>query len=404
MQSSDPPLALPDRPSIAVLPFVATGGYEAQAFADSITDHILYTLARLGDLFVSGRNSSFTFKGRSVAPKTIGQTLGVAHLLAGTVDQQDESVVVDARLVDALDGHTLWSERFEGEADAVFGLEGAIVAKTVASVSPGTRFDPTSMRARVSSDVGIYQKFLDAYSNHSGGSAETIRTMLLALTDISEQIPWHPVPLALISQCHANLVLQGWSCDIAADATAGMRHAEAALERIDDDPTVLMLAAYSLAFLGHEHDRALALLDRSLAVNPNSASAHERIGYVRCYVGDPEQAERHFEIAKRQSPLDTTTFRFDMGLGLALAMQGRHEEAVAWLRRAALDTPTWTGTYRLLAASLAHLGRLPEAEQAGRDLLAREPTYRISTGLRHFRPSQGLDILVSGMRQAGIPE
>lgn len=406
MAGLDRRLVMPDRPSIAVLPFASTGsGYEAQAFAESVTDHILYTLACMPALFVTGRDSAFTFKGRTVALRAIGQQLGVAHILSGTADQSDESVSVTARLSETESGRTLWSQDFRGGTETVLAFQSAIIGRVVATMAPGMFYEASTVaRSRISGDVGIYRKFLSAYSNHSGDSEDSVRTMLASLRSISEQVPEHPVPPALMSQCYANLILQGMSRDASADAAAGLRLAEAALARTAEDPSVLMLAAYSLAFLGRQYDRAVSLLDRSLALNPNSASAYERSGWVRCYVGEPALAARHFRLAKRLSPLDRVTFRFDSGLGLALCMLGQHDEAVSWLRRALADMPGWTGTYRALAASLAHLGRGEEARRATRDLLALDPGYRIGGAMRQYLPSAGKDIVVEGMRKAGVPD
>lgn len=198
-------------------------------------------------------------------------------------------------------------------------------------------------------------------------------------------------------------MVQGWSADAAADCAEGARLARLALERDAGDPAVLMMAGHTLAFLAQDYDTALDLLDRSLVLNPNSAAAYERSGWVRCYVGEPELAADHFRAAKRQSPLDPTTFRFESGLGLALCMAGAHEEALAWLDRSMAEDPGWTSTHRVRAASLAWLGRQAEAEAAAARFMALEPSYRIARAMRLYRPSVGKDRFVEGMRRAGVP-
>lgn len=261
-------------------------------------------------------------------------------------------------------------------------------------------------RTRFPAGAGAYATFLSAYSNYAAGSEESIRSLAATLDAIARMMPDHPLPLALKAQCHTYLVVQGWSETVAADAAEGVRLARAALARpaAMESPTVLMMTGHTLGFFGQDIDEALGLLRRSLALNPNSAATYERGGWVHCFAGQAEIAAEHFRAAKRQSPLDATTFRFDSGLGLALCMLGRHEEAVPWLQRAARDNAAWTTSHRILAAALARLGRLAEAGEAARTLLALEPGYRIATALRLYRPSPGRDRLVEGMRRAGLPD
>lgn len=401
-------LDLPDRPSIAVMPFVEDVDHlDAQAFADGITEHLTYTLACTPGLFVSGRNSAFAFKGRTVRPQEVGAMLGVGHVLGGTIARDDERIALSVRLDEAATGDPVWSERFEGEAEAIFGFQAAIVERTVRTIAPGLAFDRSGIeRTRFPAGAGLYTRFLSAYSNYTAGSEEGIRSLARTLDSIAELMPGEPLPLALKAQCYSYLVIQGWSTDPAADAAEGVRLAYAALAipKAQESPAVLMMVGHTLGFFGRDHDAAIALLERSIALNPNSAATHERSGWVHCFVGRPRTAAGHFRAARRQSPLDTTAFRFDSGLGLALCMLGEHEEAVVALRRAIADAPTWTTSYRVLAASLAHLGRGEEAAAAARSLLEHEPGYRISSTTRLYRPSPGKEIFVAGLRLAGLPD
>lgn len=407
MQVTNGPLPLPERPSIAVLPFAQTAGdFEAQVVADGVTDHLTYALSCTNGLFVSSRNSTFAFKGRRADPREVRRLLGVGHVLEGSLDDAvgGERVTMQARLRETETGAVLWSERFEGDLDDVVGLRAAILARTVAAIAPAIPFDAATVeRTRISPEVGIYARFLAAYANDPGGSEDGVRAMLGSLASIARLLPGEPLPPALMSQCHATLVAQGWSRDVAADAAEGTRLARAALATGAEDSVVLMMAGHSLGFLAQDLDAALELLGRSLRINPNSAAGYERSGWVHCYVGDAETAAAHFRAAKRQSPLDETTYRFDSGLGLALCMLGAFEEALAPLRRSILDVPRWTVSHRVLAACLAHLGREDEARAAARDHQALDPSYGIDAALRIYRPSPGRAFLVKGMRKAGIP-
>ena len=401
-------LELPDRPSVAVLPFTdASDDPDAQTYADGVTEHLTYTLACTPGLFVSGRNSAFTFKKRSVPPSEVGRALGVAHVLEGTIERGDDRVRLHARLSAADGTGPLWSRPFEGDAAAIFDIHTEIVERTIAAIAPGLRVDRSGIeRTRFPADAGVYAKFLSAYSDYTAGSEESIRSLARSLDMIAALMPEQPLPLALKAQCYSYLVVQGWSTDLAADAAEGVRVAREALAmpRARESPAVLMMTGHTLAFFGSGPDEALGLLERSLSLNPNSAATYERSGWAHCFTGHADTAAAHFRAAKRQSPLDVTTFRFDSGLGLALCMGGEHAEAVAWLERAIRENPAWTTSYRVLAASLAHLGRQEEAEAAARALLAFEPGYRIGVAMRLYRPSPGRDAFVEGMRRAGLPD
>ncbi len=399
-------LPLPDRPSIAVLPFVdPSDEFDAQAFADGVSEHITDALACTRGLFVTARNSAFTFKGQAVEPRGVARRLGVEHILEGTIRRANARLEIRARLhrIDA--EAPVWSQDFEDHERAIHEIRGRIVAASVAMIAPALRYEAAGFeRTRSTVEFAAYAQFLSAYANYAMPSHESVRSLMTSIEGIRRLMPGQPLPDALIAQCYTNLVTQGWSEDIPADCAAGARFARAALDRADDDPTVLMMVGHTLAFLAQDHDAALALLDRSLALNPNASGAYERAGWVRCYAGQAEVAEAHFRAAKRQSPLDITTFRFDSGLGLALCMQGKHEEAVHWLKRSMNEDPFWTSTHRVLAASFAHLGRHEEAQATGRRFMELEPSYRIGRAQRLYCPSEGRDRFIEGMRLAGLPE
>ncbi|MGE7152186.1 tetratricopeptide repeat protein [Methylorubrum rhodesianum] len=397
-------LSLPDRPSVAVLPFAdPAGDFDTQALADGLSEHVTDALACTPGLFVSARNSAFTFKGRAVPPDEAAGRLGVAHILTGTLSRAGTRLRVQARLHRTAAERPVWSQDLDEDEGAVHVLRNRIVAGTVAAMAPGLPRGGAPERVEPPLDAGVYAPFLSAYSNHAMPSAESVRLRIASIEAVRRLVPEHALPCALLAQCYTNLVVQGWSADAAADCAEGARLARLALERDAGDPAVLMMAGHTLAFLAQDYDAALDLLDRSLVLNPNSAAAYERSGWVRCYVGEPELAADHFRAAKRQSPLDPTTFRFESGLGLALCMAGAHEEALAWLDRSMAEDPGWTSTHRVRAASLAWLGRQVEAEAAAARFMALEPSYRIARAMRLYRPSVGKDRFVEGMRRAGVP-
>lgn len=413
---SRPPLAgssaassftLPDLPSIAVLPFAGEGdGFEARAFADGVTDDLTEALARVHGLFVSGRNSAFTYRGHRPCPTEVGRRLGVAHVLEGEILRRDDRIEIAAQLSDALSGRLLWREWLTGSPGALPRLQEALVARTVATLAPDLPFDRgVTEAARRSGECGIYAGFLSACAQTVAGTEESLRALVGSLDAIAALVPDHPMPRALLAQAHADLLVQGWSLDGAADVAAGAAHARAALSLMEEEtPAVLIPAGHALSVLARDHDRALSLLERALAINPNSAAGHERRGWVLCHLGRPSEALAHFRMALRLSPLDRTTFRFEAGLGLALCMAGEPLAALPHLRRALDDAPACAGSRCTLAASLGRLGRCEEARAVAEALRDAEPGRLVEAWLHPFEDSPGRQRLIEGVRVAGLAE
>jgi adenylate cyclase len=216
--------------------------------------------------------------------------------------------------------------------------------------------------------------------------------------------PGYIQPYALAAWCQVYHIAQGWSADPPADGARALRLARAALEAERDDPNVMWMAGVAIGYLAHDVDAALLLLDRSLSLNPSSASAYMMSGWVRCWSGRQKEALAHFHCAIRLSPVDRTMIAMQSGLGLALCMDGQYEESVLWCRKAIVEQASWTASYRPLAASLAHLGRLDEARQAAEQLRALEPDCSIAKIAALYRPSEGAARYLEGLRMAGLPE
>jgi adenylate cyclase len=199
-------------------------------------------------------------------------------------------------------------------------------------------------------------------------------------------------------------VAQGWSENPAAGAARGMQFARAALDRERNDPTILWMAGGAFGFLARDLDTALILLERALALNPNSASAYWMRGWVLCWAGRQREAIPDLHCAIRLSPIDRTMVAAESGLALALCMDAQYEESIAWAQKAIAEQASWTASYRALAASLAQLGRLDDAKRAVDQLIALEPDYRVAKYTSLYRPSEGTERYFEGLRKAGLPD
>jgi adenylate cyclase len=399
-------LSLPDKPSLAVLPFAnLSGDPEQEYLADGITDEITTALAKVRWFFVIAGSSSFTFKGRAVDVRQVGRDLGVRYVLEGSVRKAGQRLRISGQLLEAETGNLLWADRYEGSMEDVFEFQDRITESVVGAIEPRLRVAEMERARRKRPDsLTAYDRFLRALSQFYLASRDGTAATLRLIEETIRLDPDYGLPYALAAQCHVYYITQGWTDDRERDRAEGERLAHAALERERDDPTVLWMAGHALGFLTHDYDTALALLDRSLALNPNSASAYCFSAWSRCCAGFPGIAIPQVQAALRLSPIDRNIFMFQSALAVAYCMTGQHEKAVEWGQKAVQEQPRWTGSYRPLASSLAHLGRFKEARAVMARLLEIDPAFSLDFIQQVYMPSAGRDILMAGLRLTGVPE
>ena len=310
---------------------------------------------------------------------------------------------ITGQLIEAETGSHVWADRYEGAVEDVFEFQDRITENVVGAIEPRLRVAEMERAKRKRPEsLNAYDRFLRALSQFYLASRDGMAATLRLLEETIRLDPDYGPPYALAAQCHVYYITQGWTDDRARDQAEGERLAHAALERDRDDPTVLWMAGHALGFLTRDYETALALLDRSLALNPNSASAYCFSAWSRCCAGFPEIAIPQVQAALRLSPIDRNIFMFQSALAVAYCMTGQHEKAVEWGQRAIQEQPRWTGSYRALASSLAHLGRIEEAKVVMAQLLEIDPTYSLDFIQRIYMPSAGRDIFMAGLRLAGV--
>jgi len=400
------PLPIPDKPSIAVLPFANLSGEpEQDYFADGIVEDILTALGRLKWLFVSARNSTFTYKGRAVDPKRVGAELGVRYLLHGSVRKAGSRVRITGRLIEAESGTQIWADRYEGAIEDVFDLQDQITTSVAGAIEPRLRHaEIERARRKPPENLSSYDRFLQALSHFYEGTREGVERALSLLDRTIALDPGYIQPYALAAWCQVYHIAQGWSADPARDGARAVGRARSAIEAERDDPSVLWMAGVAIGYLAHDIDTALVLLDRSLGLNPSSASAYQMSGWIRCWAGREKEALAHFHCAIRLSPIDRTMITMQSGLGLALCMDAQYEDSIVWCRKAIVEQASWTASYRPLAASLAQLGRIEEAKLVAEQLRALEPDCSIAKIAALYRRSEGAARYLEGLRKAGLPE
>jgi len=394
-----PVLPLPDKPSIAVLPFAnMSGDPEQEYFADGMVEEIITALSRIRWLFVIARNSSFTYRGQSVDVKQVGRELGVRYVLEGSVRKAGGRVRITAQLIDATIGAHLWADRFDGVLDDVFDIQDK-VASTVAGV-----IEPTLRIAEIRRSVERPTNVLTAYDLYLRALAQAYtweKQGTLAALDLLEQALHHDLnygsALALAASCHLNLHVSGWTHDPEASHRAGIELSRQALRVAADDPYVLGSAAYTLAYFGEDIDAAIEMIDRALTLNPSFARGWVISGWLRLWAGQPEEAIGHFEASLRLSPHARRAGTF-MAIGVGHFFAQRLDDAVTMLLRSLQEHPGWAPTFRFLAACYAHMGRSDDAREAVRRLRAITPL--LVPNADHWRKPEHRRLFLEGLRLA----
>ena len=401
--SAAPPL--PDKPSIAVLPFENMSvDPEQEYFADGMVEEIITALSRFKWLFVIARNSSFTFKGKAVDVKEVGRRLGVRYVLEGSVRKAAGKVRITGQLIDAITGAHIWADRFERDLTDVFALQDEVTVAVVSAIQPKLLQAEIALATRRRSEnPTAYDFFLRAmpqvYLATREGVAEALRLAHRAL----ELDPRFGLVAALAGNCHAQNVLWGYSTNPQLDRKEAIRLRRLALSDDDDDPEKLAWVSLISAFMVGDSEGAIEIADRAVALNPHSYAAWYCRGWVYRVAGLQEEAVRSFERAIRMSPVDPQLHQSFAGMGLAFIELDRFEEAVVAGKKAERHNPSWPVTYRCLASAFAHLGRDAEAREAAARLLEVDPTFTISSWIARGGQSKS-KLLIEGLRKAGLPE
>lgn len=401
--SAAPPL--PDKPSVAVLPFEnMSGDPEQEYFADGMVEEITTALSRFKWLFVIARNSSFTFKGRAVDIKEVGRRLGVRYVLEGSVRKASGRIRITGQLIDAVTGVHIWADRFERDLADIFALQDEVTVAVVSAIQPKLLQTEIAMATRRRPEnLTAYDLCLRAmqqyYLTTPEGVAEATRLAHRAL----ELDPRFGLVAALAGLCHMLNVLLGLANDPQFDRKEAVRLSHLALSIDDSDPDALAAAAVTLAFLVGDCESAIEMADRAVELNPNSYLAWSSRGWAHKIAGLPEEAVRSFERAIRMSPIDPLLHQTLIGMGYAFIELRRFDEAIVAGKRAQRQNPSYSAAYRCLASAFAHLGRDPEAREAAARLLETEPAFTISAWIARGGQSSS-KLLIEGLRKAGLPE
>jgi TolB-like protein len=393
-----PALPLPDKPSIAVLPFAnLSGDPEQEYFADGMVEEIITALSRIRWLFVIARNSSLTYKGQAVDVKQVGHELGVRYVLKGSVRKGGGRVRITAQLVDALSGTHLWADHFDGSLEDVFELQDRVAVSVAGVIEPALQ--AAEMRrsaARPTTDLTAYDLYLRAFSMLAASYRHAPEALRLIEQAIARDPRYGPA-LGWAAVCCELLVAGGRSEDPEADRRKGVDFARRALEVAGEEPGVLANVAVALAWFGEDIGAMMAVVDRALALNPSFARGWRISGLLRNWTGQPDIAIEHTETSLRLNPR-TQVGPLYFNIGIAHLLSRRFDEAVPKLLLAIQEGPSEPGRYRWLASCYAHMGRLDEAREVVARLRAVTP--QVMQSHLPFRRLEDRELFLSGLRLA----
>ena len=405
-----PPLPLPDRSSIAVLPFQnMSGDPEQEYFADGMVEDIITGLSRFRWLFVIARNSSFMYKGRAVDVKQVGRELGVRYLLEGSVRKSANRIRIAGQLIDASSGTHLWADRFEGAIEDVFELQDQVTTSVVGAIAPRLRqAEMDRVRRKPTESLDAYDLFFRGLANlykwTREGNEEALRLFYRAI----ECDPDFSSPYAAAASCISNRKASGWVTDREQEIAEAGRLARRAVQLGKDDGIVLGSAGYVLAYVARDLDDGAAYLDQALLINPNSSLVWSSSGWVKVWLGEPDRAVDHFARAIRLSPIDPGLHGMQQGTAHAHFFAGRHDEAVSWAKMSLRELPDNHSALRIGAASCALVGRGEEAKRLIARLLEIDPMLRTSNFIQNvlgpYRHLEHPAKYADALRKAGLPE
>jgi len=399
------PLPVPDKPSIAVLPFQnMSGDPEQEYFADGMVEEIITALSRFKSLFVIARNSSFTYKGKSVDIKQVGRELGVRYVLEGSVRKSGNRVRITGQLIEAASDAHLWADRFEGSLEDVFDLQDQVASAVVGAIDPRiVEAEIARIKRKPPDNLDAYDCFLRGSDLCSRWSADANEAALRLFYRAIELDPEYAPAYAYACWCHLFRVQLG--IDFTPEQrreTARLAHEAARLGR--DDVFSLGWAGLAFAMLG-ELSEGARLVDRALALNPNMARTWNLSGWIRIWLRQPDVAIQHFERAMRLDPLDPFAHAVEDGIAYAHIRAERYEDAVRWAKRALQSKPNVGNPVRAIAIGEAMSGRFDEARIAVRRFLEIHPDARISTHAPLLHVSAEFQArIVEALRKAGMPE
>jgi TolB-like protein/Flp pilus assembly protein TadD len=398
-------LPLPDKPSVAVLPFTnMSGDVEQEYFSDGITEDIITTLSRFRWFFVIARNSTFTYKGKTVDVKTVAQDLGVRYVLEGSVRKAGNRVRITAQLIDATTSLHVWAERYDRDLKDIFAVQDEITENIVTAIGP--EFLSAEMRRSQRRDVrslDAWDYIMRAAFHHSRYRKEDVGEAQRLLRKAIELDPFNAEGFCLMAFTHLMQVQFGWSESADKSIQEAAKAAENAVA-IDDRDAWAHTALGMVDLISRRHDDAIRRLKRAVQLNPSLANAYGALGQALTLTGECAEAVEQINKAIRLSPRDPFLVYWFGHLGMAAYAEGHYDVACQWGSKVLQENPSFPGGHRLMAAIYGQLGRIEEAQAALKELLLLMPGMTIDDVRKQvpFKNPNHMEQYLDGLRKAGL--
>ncbi len=400
-------LSLPDKPSIAVLPFInMSGDAEQEYFSDGITEDIITALSRSRWLFVISHNSSFSYRGTAIDVKHVAKDLGVRYILEGSVRKAENRVRITAQLIEGTLGSHVWAEKYDGEITDIFDFQDKITNQIVSTLLTQIQIYVGVNSKRVKRpDIVTWDILVRGlklfYGMTKEGIAKAEQIFRKAITSAPNLCDPHWMLASLIF----HKVWMGYTLDSATAISEAYKLAKKAIS-LDDDNEYAHWGLGLIQFIRRKHDEAIAELKRATELNSNCSLGYGSLGTVLSFSGELEQSIRNNKIAIRSNPKDPSIFFRYSGIAMAHYMAGRYSEAISWARKSIHRKPNWRIGHVVLAASLAQLNLLQESKQAVNDYLENIPNETISSlrKVLSFKNPEDVCLIEKGLRVAGLPD
>ena len=398
--------ALPDKPSLAVLPFANLTGREEQAsLVEGLVSELIAALSRIPSLFVISGGSTFALRGQSVDLSDVGRQLGVRYLLDGAIQQAADQLRITVHLIEAETGRTIWTDRFTGATEDVFDLQDRLTEAVAFALEPNVLMAESARAERKTSNLGAYDLYLRAaplaYRMTKIEDFDKARGLLEQAVALD---PDYTQAKALLCR------LYSWACAgrfISFEAArVCVPICEEVLDTPEADPLSATIAVHALAFVDGQQRRGASVSQRMVQLLPNSSMLLTSAGWMQTYVNDGDSALAFFERSRRLNPLDPFAYFTKIGIGTAHAVMGRHEEAIPPTEQALAEVPGYGTAIQNLLVNYWHTGRGADAREMAKELNARAAPTTIAGYRKNipYLPGRYLDDVFEAFRAVGLPE
>jgi TolB-like protein len=406
VRASAATLSLPDKPSIAVLPFENMSGDPAQEhFSDGITEDIITALSRIRQFFVIARNTTFTYKGQAADVQAVANDLGVRYVLEGSVRRAGNRIRVTAQLIDGETGNHIWAERYDRDLEDIFAVQDEITLTVVAAIEPElSKAEIERVRTKKPDDLGAWELYHRGTAHFYRRSQKDLVEAQRYFGRAIDTDPNFAPAYSGSSHTHYYSAIFGYSETPNADREAAMEKAQKAIDLDPDDP--FAYAILGLVIYVKHPERAIRALERSLELNPSSALTHSALATAFANIGRFDDSFMHHDMALRLGQRDPTLPQIMARRGASHYWAGEHEEAIEWMNQVVShpNAQLWL-YYALMAAPFVQLGRIDEARVAARQVQELHPGITLKKVHEFaFSGTEIWDHFVDDLRQVGLPE